>query len=154
MFFRSGSGSVSAHRLDSGEREHEPDAVGAKVPPGQRDRLEQHSHAPLDATVAEALSTFRTAGHSRLPIYHETLDDPRGMIHIRDFLDFLAAHPAFGLVAADPAPTTSAKKFDMGTPLSETAAATGFADQSHLTRHFSARFGLTPGRWATLSRAG
>src|SRR3954447_20765481 len=57
---------------------------------------------PLDATVADALSTFRTAGHSRLPIYHETLDDPRGMIHIRDFLDFLAAHPAFGLVAADP----------------------------------------------------
>jgi AraC-like DNA-binding protein len=40
-----------------------------------------------------------------------------------------------------------------GTPLSEVAAATGFADQSHLTRHFSARFGLTPGRWAALARA-
>ena len=40
-----------------------------------------------------------------------------------------------------------------GTPLSETAAETGFADQSHLTRHFVARFGLTPGRWAALSRA-
>ena len=39
-----------------------------------------------------------------------------------------------------------------GIALSETAAATGFADQSHLTRHFSARFGLTPGRWATLAR--
>jgi AraC-like DNA-binding protein len=39
-----------------------------------------------------------------------------------------------------------------GTALSETAAATGFADQSHLTRHFAARFGLTPGRWATLAR--
>jgi AraC-like DNA-binding protein len=39
-----------------------------------------------------------------------------------------------------------------GTPLSEVAAATGFADQSHLTRHFAARFGLTPGRWATLVR--
>ena len=38
-----------------------------------------------------------------------------------------------------------------GTPLSEVAAATGFADQSHLTRHFSARFGLTPGRWAALT---
>ena len=37
-----------------------------------------------------------------------------------------------------------------GTPLSEVAAATGFADQSHLTRHFAARFGLTPGRWAAL----
>ena len=39
-----------------------------------------------------------------------------------------------------------------GTALSETAAATGFADQSHLTRHFVARFGLTPGRWAALAR--
>lgn len=39
-----------------------------------------------------------------------------------------------------------------GLALSDTAAATGFADQSHLTRHFSARFGLTPGRWATLAR--
>ena len=39
-----------------------------------------------------------------------------------------------------------------GTALSEVAAATGFADQSHLTRHFAARFGLTPGRWAALSR--
>ncbi len=34
-----------------------------------------------------------------------------------------------------------------GASLAEAAAATGFADQSHLTRHFSARFGLTPGRW-------
>jgi AraC-like DNA-binding protein len=40
-----------------------------------------------------------------------------------------------------------------GTPLSEAAVASGFADQSHLTRHFAARFGLTPGRWAALSRA-
>ena len=39
-----------------------------------------------------------------------------------------------------------------GTPLSEAAVATGFADQSHMTRHFVARFGLTPGRWAGLSR--
>ncbi len=41
-----------------------------------------------------------------------------------------------------------------GHALSETAAATGFADQSHLTRHFSARFGVTPGRWAALAREG
>lgn len=38
-----------------------------------------------------------------------------------------------------------------GVALSDAAAATGFADQSHLTRHFSARFGLTPGRWARLT---
>lgn len=39
-----------------------------------------------------------------------------------------------------------------GVALSEAAAAAGFADQSHLTRHFAARFGLTPGRWAALVR--
>lgn len=39
-----------------------------------------------------------------------------------------------------------------GASLSETAVATGFADQSHLTRQFAARFGLTPGRWAALAR--
>ncbi len=40
-----------------------------------------------------------------------------------------------------------------GVPLSEAATAAGFADQSHLTRHFAARFGLTPGRWAALVRS-
>ncbi len=76
---------------------------------------------PLEATVAEALSTFRTAGHSRLPVYHETLDDPRGMVHIRDFLDFLASNPAFGLIAAESGVEGGARKtVDMSTPLSET----------------------------------
>jgi CBS domain containing-hemolysin-like protein len=44
----------------------------------------------IEATLSEVLSVFRTAGHSRLPVYAETLDDPRGMIHIRDFVDYLA----------------------------------------------------------------
>jgi len=34
-----------------------------------------------------------------------------------------------------------------GTSLAHAAAAAGFADQSHMTRHFSKTFGLTPGRW-------
>jgi AraC-like DNA-binding protein len=34
-----------------------------------------------------------------------------------------------------------------GTSLADAAAAAGFADQSHMTRHFSKAFGLTPGRW-------
>jgi CBS domain containing-hemolysin-like protein len=35
-----------------------------------------------------------------LPVYEETLDDPRGMIHIRDFVVFLASDPRFGLMKA------------------------------------------------------
>jgi CBS domain containing-hemolysin-like protein len=45
----------------------------------------------LDMTLRDVLGVFRTAGHSRLPVHAETLDDPRGMVHIRDFVDYLAA---------------------------------------------------------------
>lgn len=47
--------------------------------------------APAEISLGELLNLFRTAGHSRLPVYGESLDDPRGMVHIRDYLDFLAA---------------------------------------------------------------
>jgi len=45
---------------------------------------------PADSTLREVLAVFRSAGHSRLPVYTETLDDPRGMVHIRDFVNHLA----------------------------------------------------------------
>ncbi len=32
---------------------------------------------------------FQDAGHSRLPVYKETLDDPLGMVHIKDLLPYL-----------------------------------------------------------------
>ena len=37
-----------------------------------------------------------------------------------------------------------------GISLADAAYAAGFADQSHMTRHFKSRFGLTPGRYAAL----
>ena len=40
-------------------------------------------------TLAEALVCFEESGHSRLPVWGETPDDPRGMIHIRDVLDHI-----------------------------------------------------------------
>jgi hemolysin (HlyC) family protein len=40
-------------------------------------------------TVAELMGVFREAEHSRLPVYCETLDDPRGMIHIRDLMSWI-----------------------------------------------------------------
>jgi len=40
-----------------------------------------------------------------------------------------------------------------GAPLAEIAAATGFADQAHFSRHFKKAYGLPPGRWAALTAA-
>ncbi len=39
--------------------------------------------------ISELLRTFEEAGVSRIPIFHETLDDPRGMVHIKDLLKWL-----------------------------------------------------------------
>src|SRR5262245_60502731 len=42
--------------------------------------------------IAELLRTFDDAEVSRLPIYHGTLDDPRGMVHVKDVLHWLMGH--------------------------------------------------------------
>ena len=52
----------------------------------------------LDHSLHQVAETFRTAGHSRLPVYAETLDDPRGMIHIRDFFNYLSGRVGATLV--------------------------------------------------------
>lgn len=59
----------------------------------------------LDDTLGDVLRVFRTAGHSRLPVHGETLDDPRGMVHIRDFVDYLATAMEGFLRPASPPPT-------------------------------------------------
>lgn len=41
------------------------------------------------ASLTELSAAFKDAGHSRLPIYKDTLDDPTGMVHIKDLLPYL-----------------------------------------------------------------
>lgn len=45
---------------------------------------------PESATFVEAVALFAEAGHSRLPIYRETLDEVVGMIHVKDVFAVLA----------------------------------------------------------------
>jgi CBS domain containing-hemolysin-like protein len=47
-------------------------------------------------TIDELMRVFRQAEHSRLPVFHETLDDPRGMIHIRDLMSWITAQAELG----------------------------------------------------------
>jgi CBS domain containing-hemolysin-like protein len=47
-------------------------------------------------TIDELMRVFRQAEHSRLPVFHETLDDPRGMIHIRDLMSWITAEAERG----------------------------------------------------------
>ncbi|MBM1171064.1 hemolysin family protein [Microvirga arabica] len=61
-----------------------------------------------ETNLGELLNLFRTAGHSRLPVYGETLDDPKGMVHIRDFLDFIAMRADGGASEAGAGDATAA----------------------------------------------
>ncbi len=47
--------------------------------------------ADENETLGEAVQKLRESGHSRLPVYSETLDDIVGMIHIKDALLHLTA---------------------------------------------------------------
>jgi magnesium and cobalt transporter len=41
--------------------------------------------------LVELVALFREAQHSRLPVYHETLDNPLGFVHIKDVLGLIEA---------------------------------------------------------------
>jgi CBS domain containing-hemolysin-like protein len=52
----------------------------------------------VDETVPmnELVRLFREAQHSRLPMYRETLDDPTGLVHVKDVLALLQDAPGGG----------------------------------------------------------
>lgn len=91
-----------------------------------------------DITIAELMVIFEDSGRSRMPVYNESLDDPRGMVHIRDLLAYVTkqarnkrrtgakAAPANG---EKPARTPKAE-FDLGrVDLSKTVAEAGIIRQ-------------------------
>jgi len=41
-------------------------------------------------TIGELMILFEESGRSRMPVYADTLDDPRGMVHIRDLMSYVA----------------------------------------------------------------
>jgi CBS domain containing-hemolysin-like protein len=78
-----------------------------------------------DIGVGELVRVFEGAGHSRLVVYNDTLDDPVGMVHIRDLIAFMTAR-----AAVDPEKNAKRKKplpagldlkaVNLGMPLSAT----------------------------------
>jgi CBS domain containing-hemolysin-like protein len=94
-----------------------------------------------DITIAELMVIFEDSGRSRMPVYNESLDDPRGMVHIRDLLAYVTKQARNkrrtgvknGTPAAAPAekPARARKaEFDLGrVDLSKTVAEAGIIRQ-------------------------
>lgn len=49
-----------------------------------------------DISLGELMKVFEKAGHSRLVAFTDTLDDPVGMVHIRDLIAFMTARASSG----------------------------------------------------------
>src|SRR5215212_9762457 len=74
-----------------------------------------------DITLGELVRVFEGAGHSRLVVYNDTLDDPIGMVHIRDLVAFMSARAQF-YVQRRPSlrAALDLKAIDLAVPLSST----------------------------------
>ena len=66
-----------------------------------------------DIPLGELMSLFESAAHSRLVVYNETLDDPEGIVHIRDLLAFMTARAR----VSDATKTRRKKPFPAGLDL-------------------------------------
>ncbi len=82
-------------------------------------RSEVHG-VDIATTLGELIVAFEKTGHSRMPVYAETLDDPRGFVHIRDVLGYVTRaarqRKARGRkgAAADAPPAEAAGPLDLG----------------------------------------
>jgi CBS domain containing-hemolysin-like protein len=78
-----------------------------------------------DISLGDLVKVFEVAAHSRLVAYNDTLDDPVGMVHIRDLIGFMTARAAIDPAdhAQDekpPAADLDLAKIDLSAPLSST----------------------------------
>jgi AraC-like DNA-binding protein len=83
-----------------------------------------------------------------------TLDEAAGLVHAHPAHLVRAFSTAYGIA---PHQYLNSRRVDRarrllldGRPPGEVASATGFFDQSHLTRHFRKLVGVTPGRYARM----
>ena len=66
----------------------------------------------VETPLAELMELFESSGHSRMPVYSGDLDDPKGMVHIRDVLGWMTrsartrkpGKPKSGRKLPDPVP--------------------------------------------------
>jgi CBS domain containing-hemolysin-like protein len=76
-----------------------------------------------EISIGALLRVFESAGHSRLVVYNDTLDDPTGMVHIRDLITFMAARasgePALAAAESETPqpPDLNFAKIDLAMPL-------------------------------------
>ncbi|MEM9232995.1 MAG: hemolysin family protein [Pseudomonadota bacterium] len=55
----------------------------------------------VETDISDLLKTFSEANHSRLPVYRGDLDDPLGVVHIKDVIGILAGQEPSAVAGSD-----------------------------------------------------
>jgi CBS domain containing-hemolysin-like protein len=82
-------------------------------------------------SIGRLMEVFRESGHSRMPVYRDGLDDPRGMVHIKDLMAYFVSRSAAQEQTPEPAAEPPANgsneptgfdlsRVDLAMPLAET----------------------------------
>ncbi|PZM14109.1 AraC family transcriptional regulator [Rhizobium tubonense] len=124
------------------------------------DGLAGHARAPLKPLGAVALRQANAAreyleAHAMRGVRSEELERVTGLDRFalsRHFRAAFATSPHRFLLMRRLQQARS--MIAAGGALADVAAATGFADQSHLTRHFKKAFGIAPGAWGSMIGGG
>ncbi len=66
--------------------------------------------------LSELLKQFEDAGVSRIPVFSETLDDPRGMVHVKDLFGWIVEQARAEAAATEKANGTGAAKTAAASP--------------------------------------
>jgi len=76
-----------------------------------------------DISLGDLIKVFEGAGHSRLVVHNDTLDDPVGMVHIRDVIGYMVRGAQQGATKSKrkkPFPAgLDLKAIDLSVPLAE-----------------------------------
>lgn len=80
--------------------------------------------ASHETTLADLLKLFEDSGHSRMPVFQDSLDDPRGMVHIRDIVGHIVKASSLSRAEASkrrkPLPgNLDLKKVNLSKPIGE-----------------------------------
>ena len=114
----------------------------------------RHRREPLASRAVERARAYLDAHHGRV-VRSDELETVTGLSRFevaRQFRRALGTSPYRYLLMRR---LGAARAFlRAGATLADAAAASGFADQSHLTRQFRAAYGLPPGRWRAMQRGG
>jgi len=78
----------------------------------------------IDINLGDLFARFRASGHSRMPVFRESLDDPVGLVHIKDLMGYVteaAALPPAGDGETPRPADFDLHRVDLGKKLSATS---------------------------------